>query len=107
MPRYSPDRVAQARKNAHKTQAELGEAIGRTFYTVTKYERGVLVPSAHTLGAIATACGVSVSDLFDPDDPNDLVTKYADELKAVVAGFPPLDEHQRSQVRALLRGIAS
>jgi transcriptional regulator with XRE-family HTH domain len=103
---YLPARVSVARQTAGKTRQDLGQDIGRTANTVAKYEQGVLIPTVYVLDAIARACGVDVRGLYDPDDPDDAVARLTAELEAVVAGFPPLTEQQRSQVRALLPRVS-
>jgi transcriptional regulator with XRE-family HTH domain len=94
------------RRAAGKTQRDLGEDIGRSANTIAKYEQGVITPTVFVLGAIARACRVDVGDLYDPDDPNDEVARLTAELREFVRRFPPLDEQQRSEIRAALRSIA-
>src|SRR5258708_12016748 len=48
------------------SQIDLAEQIGVTFQQVQKYERGVNRVGATRLSPIATALGVSISELFQP-----------------------------------------
>lgn len=45
--------IAALRKAAHKTQGEVGEAVGLTYQQIGKYERG---ESAMTLGVYEEIC---------------------------------------------------
>src|SRR5712671_2990011 len=47
------------------SQIDLAEQIGVTFQQVQKYERGVNRVGASRLSRIATALGVSISELFE------------------------------------------
>jgi transcriptional regulator with XRE-family HTH domain len=67
-------RVAQHRKAAGITQAELAERVGVTTETVSRLERGAVIPPVSRLSDIADAIGVKLVDLFrfrDHDGPKD------------------------------------
>jgi hypothetical protein len=66
----------------------------------------VIVPTMPVLGLIGSALNVAIGDLFDADDPTDLVTMFAAEITSTVDRAPPLTADQKSQLRILLRGVA-
>lgn len=59
------------------------------------------------LGDLAALYGRNVDDLFDADDPGDPVTAFAEQVRKLVDGMPPLSPERRSRLRVLLRGIAA
>jgi len=56
--------ISAARAKAGLTQVALAAAAGVAPMTVSRYERGEMEPGALTLGAIATACGISADWLL-------------------------------------------
>lgn len=57
---YNAQIFLDARKNAHLTQAELGERIGASKGFISDIERGRTVPSVSTFYRIAAAMGLTV-----------------------------------------------
>lgn len=57
---YNAQIFLDARKNAHLTQAELGERIGADKSYISKVERGLTVPSVAMFYKIAAAMGLTV-----------------------------------------------
>lgn len=57
---YNAQIFLDARKNAHLTQAELGERIGESKGFISSVERGLTVPSVSTFYKIAAAMGLTV-----------------------------------------------
>lgn len=56
--------LRELRKKNRLTQGELGEAIGYTEKSVSKWERGIAMPPAEALVGIADALGASLDELF-------------------------------------------
>jgi transcriptional regulator with XRE-family HTH domain len=46
------------------TASELGYRVGRSPFSVARWEHGSTVPSADTLGKLAAALGVGMEDFF-------------------------------------------
>lgn len=57
-------RVADHRKRAGLTQAQLAERVGVATETVSRLERGSAVPSLARLEDVASALGVGLSERF-------------------------------------------
>lgn len=57
--------IRRFREKKGLTMAELGELIGVSHTTISRYERGSRTPSAEKLRDIAQALGVSVSEMVD------------------------------------------
>jgi transcriptional regulator with XRE-family HTH domain len=57
-------RVADQRKRAGLTQAQLAERVGVATETVSRLERGSAIPSLARLEAVASALGVETHELF-------------------------------------------
>lgn len=56
--------IAELRKSKHMTQAELGEALGVTNKTVSRWENGNYMPDISLLEQLARELGVSVNELI-------------------------------------------
>ena len=56
--------IANARRGAHRTQAEIAEIIGIDALSISRIEWGAVAPSLYTLSRIALALGVSIPALF-------------------------------------------
>lgn len=103
---YKPELITAARKAAGLTQPEVARRIGKATSTYVRYEAGVIIPSVHVLGEIAAALGEPIGSFYDPNDPADAVTAFAEQVKAIVDGWPPFTEEQKARLRVLLRGVA-
>jgi len=58
------EKLTQLRKNAHLTQAELGDKLGVTAQAVSKWEHDVSQPDLGTLVRIAELFGISTDDFL-------------------------------------------
>ncbi len=58
------EQIAFYRKKKHLTQEQLGEALGVTNRTVSKWEAGVSSPGIDLIPSLASALGVSLDSLF-------------------------------------------
>ncbi len=64
-------RVAELRLRAQLTQAQLAERLGVATETISRLERGVVLPSLETMNDLAAALGVDLSELFSfPERPS-------------------------------------
>lgn len=59
--------IANFRKEKHITQEQLGEAVGVTNRTVSKWESGVSMPGIDLIPSIAFALGITLDQLFGID----------------------------------------
>ena len=62
---YIGKNLKDARFRAGLTQAELAEKSGTTQTTVARIERDAVQPEVTTIRKLASALGVSISDLLD------------------------------------------
>lgn len=76
-------RVADQRKRAGLTQAQLAERIGVANETISRLERGSAVPSLGRVEAVASALGVELSELFRTLDRERQKDRALDRLVAV------------------------
>lgn len=73
-------KIKELRVNANLTQKELGEKIGVSEFTVSKYERGVNEPDIETLKKISSFFKCTVDYLIgNTDKPNLTQYVYQDE----------------------------
>ena len=59
--------IAKFRTEKHITQEKLGEAVGVTNRTVSKWEQGVSMPGIDLIPRIASALNISLDQLFDTE----------------------------------------
>jgi transcriptional regulator with XRE-family HTH domain len=78
-------RVAQHRKAAGLTQAELAERVDVTTETISRLERGAFVPRTSRLNDIANAMGVKLVDLFRFRDADSGKDRAIDRLVGIIA----------------------
>ena len=64
-------RVKQGRRLRNMTQAQLAEAISKTFETVSNIERGKTAPNFNTLHDISNRLDVPMRDFFDERGESD------------------------------------
>lgn len=57
-------RIAQLRKEAGMTQEQLGNALGLTYQSVSKWENGLSCPDVQLLPQLADLFHVTLDDLF-------------------------------------------
>ena len=58
------NQIAKYRKERHITQEQLGETVGVTNRTVSKWEQGISMPSVDLVPRIASALRISLDQLF-------------------------------------------
>ena len=58
------ERLKEMRERVHLTQAELAAVIGSSNYQISRYEAGIMAPSAETLTALANAFSCSTDFLL-------------------------------------------
>ena len=103
MPAFSPPRLRALREHRRLSREALALRIGKAGVSIEKFERGDNYPSAPTLGLLADALGVTVSDLFDEGvgDPRD---RY---VQAVCDLLPPLSDEEIERFAGVIRARRS
>lgn len=85
--------IARIRKDRDLTQAQLAELIDTTVETISRFERGVSVPSIKTLDKISKALHIHIRELLDFEYPflNKSTTKESEKLLAYLQTKSPED----------------
>lgn len=91
-------KVATYRRLAKLTQAELAEKVGVAVETISRLERGSVIPSLARLEQIAAALGVDMPDLFTFKDRENARDKAIERLLAVVRRRPAEDVDMVSDI---------
>jgi transcriptional regulator with XRE-family HTH domain len=89
------EQLRRARHLKGWTQSDLAEAVGTDFETVSRWERGITLPSAYFRDRLCTAMGMTAEELGLVHGPSELLAlsttsfvflacSYADSEKAVV-----------------------
>lgn len=78
--------IAKSRKGIGWTQANVAEKLGVDTETISRFERGVSMPSLVTLEKLANALNTTVSDLLEegsvkPHDQAEVVSAWLSDLK--------------------------
>ncbi len=76
-------RVAERRRLAGLTQAELADRVGVAMETISRMERGSALPGLSRIEAIARALNTDLTDLFDIGERSALDASI-DELAALL-----------------------
>ena len=78
-------RVAELRRRAGITQAQFAERLDVATETVSRFERGIVLPSLGTLASIASALEVPMDSLLrfggSPTDTSDAIERLVIELR--------------------------
>ena len=74
------ERVAAYRRSSRLTQEKLAEKVGVAPETISRLERAVTVPSIVTLGNIAKALNLELSDFFEHKADRSAKDKALDAL---------------------------
>ena len=86
--------IAELRRREGLTQEALGERIGVTNKTISRWENGNYMPDIETFGLLADIFGISIEELLDGAERADKVTRKAVKKKntALDAGIYSLEE---------------
>lgn len=102
------ERIREARRAKHLSQAALGEKVGVSFQAVSSWETGKFVPDTKRLAALAEALDISMDALFPEGEKNwklKPVNYDADHMFTFVKGRAQQQGlHQTLAVMNLLRG---
>jgi transcriptional regulator with XRE-family HTH domain len=82
--------IAETRKAAGRTQAEMAEKVGIDTVTVSRIERGIVTPRLTTLNKIADELNVALNCLFEGASPN-----TATLTDNIVSQLEPLNDADR------------
>ena len=71
--------IAENRKQKNMTQAMLGEKVGVTNKTISRWETGKYMPDLDTIPVLCNALDISVNELLCGEHINENYDKQADE----------------------------
>ncbi len=74
-------RVAELRKAAKLTQADLAEKVGVGVETISRLERGASIPPLDRLDKVARVLSVGLKDLFEPTPASNALAALMDQLR--------------------------
>lgn len=94
-------RLKELREARGLTQAQLAHLLGKSWETISNFERGKTLPSLVTLEQVAGVLGLSMREFFD-DRP---VQRSTGQLDALMAQMATLSEKERSLVLELAKTI--
>ncbi len=98
-------KLKQARKQKGLTQGQLAQKIGADIQRVSKYERGILIPTTEIMVKISNALDVSLDYLLK-DDKNRVTGKVKDtELVDQFVQVDALPDQDRHMLKALLEAF--
>ena len=101
------DIIRQKRTLMKLSQDELADAVGINRVTLSKYERGLVEPTASNLSRIATKLGCTVSDLMGESQPTRPVIRDEDIRFALSDGDEPITDEQFEEVKKFVSFIRS
>ena len=77
--------IASLRKEKNLTQAQLGERLGATNKTVSRWERGNYMPDVSLMRALCDELGISVNELLNGDRLSDDTFRQAADQQLVAS----------------------
>lgn len=87
-------RIAEERKKQNLSQQELGELLGVSQQTISKYEKGTREPDTQTLIKLSRLFGVSVDYLLsncNSDNETDIIIN--NKIKQIFSGTNMINEN--------------
>lgn len=96
--------IALLRRQAGLTQEKLGEKLGVTNKTISRWENGLSVPDAGMLVRIAGALDTTVNDLLGEEEPEQ-GRDLAAELEALNRQLAEREERSRRRWRAFFAAV--
>lgn len=90
--------IAEKRKLIGWTQANVAEKLGLDTETISRFERGVSLPSLATLDRLAQVLKTSVGDLLSESS-----SQPSDQAEIISGWLSSLDEKDRSYVMELVK----
>ncbi len=101
LPKLS-EKLKQARKQKGITQGQLSQKIGADIQRISKYERGILIPTTEIMIKLSNALDVSLDYLLK-NDKNRVTGKVKDaELIDQFVQVDALPDQDRHMLKALL-----
>ncbi len=101
LPKLS-EKLKQARKQKGLTQGQLAQKIGADIQRISKYERGILIPTTEIMIKLSNALDVSLDYLLK-NDKNRVTGKVKDaELIDQFVQVDALPDPDRHMLKALL-----
>ena len=82
------DRLRKIRKEKKITQLQLSEMISISRASIAQYENDIYQPSIETIELIANALNIDVSELFEDNSKNKIVSKYIPLIGKSSCGKP-------------------
>ena len=76
--------IAKYRKEKGMTQNQLGEAVGVTNRTVSKWEANIPAPGVELIPSVASALGITLDQLFGIETKKNK-SEYSDKIKNAVS----------------------
>jgi transcriptional regulator with XRE-family HTH domain len=96
------NRLRELREKHGFTQQQLAQAIGKSWETISNFERGKTLPSLVTLEQLAGLLRLSMRDFFD----NRVIEPSISDLDIILAELRPLDPADKALAIELLRTLA-
>jgi transcriptional regulator with XRE-family HTH domain len=90
--------IALRRRAQQWSQDQLAEQLGVATETISRFERGVTLPSLVTVQRLAEALGVRISDLLGESS-----VATDDQVDVMLSWMRPLDKEGRSFVMDLVK----
>ncbi len=99
------ERIRALRKEAHWSQAELGQRIGSDGGRVSRYEAGRITPSAGALVRLAETFNVSIDHLLIDDVPRRPLRAPENALGDRLAAITELDDDALNTLNGVIDGL--
>ena len=99
-------KIVDLRKERNLTQKELARIVGVHFSHMSRYERGISMPSVEVVKKIAQMFGVSIDYLLLDDSDTMIRAHLADqELLRQFQQISAMSEREKTAVKTILEGL--
>lgn len=96
---FLAEKLKSARKNAHVSANDAGEAVGRSDKTIYAWENGLAEPSAEQLVILCRIYEVDIAYFYPPDLAGG---EYTDAEKKIIEHYRALGEDDKAILYGLL-----
>lgn len=94
--------IAECRKKLHLTQAQVGEKLGVTDKTVSKWEQGINAPNISLLNSLSELLNISTNELLNGEKNNENESIKSVDIPKVVKYYVGIDKKKSKRNMAII-----
>ncbi len=100
------EKIKKLRQEKGWSQAQLAKKLNILPQHISRYERGIIIPSAETMAKIANAFGISIDYMLNETSENSSEFKLKDkELQRYFEKVDELDEKDKEVIKRVIESF--